>query len=403
MFSNALSKPQVTFAAFLAALLMSSVAAANDWRGNVAIETRSFFESSTSNRQSDSNVSVVAEIEYYHTLENGVDNFIVTPFVRADENDDERSHADLREFAWLRYEDNYELRVGVSKVFWGVAESRHLVDIINQTDAVENTDGEDKLGQPMVNLSYLTDDSGTFDFFVLPYFRERTFASLDGRPSLPVRVDIDNPVYQSSKKEDHIDYALRWSNSIDVWDIGLSYFDGTAREPRLVAGLDSNNLPVLVPHYDQIAQTGLDIQMTTEEWLWKLEAIYIDSALQGHHSAAVGGFEYTFVGVFESDADIGVIGEYLYDQRENTQAFQDDVLVGLRLALNDEPSTELLFGVIQDVNGGARAFNLEASRRIGESYKITAEMRVISDAKKDKVLSNADKDDFLQLELGYYF
>ena len=400
---NVQSKTRLYFAVIIMALASSKLTSANDWRGNITIETRSFFEAATSSRQSDSNVSAFAEIEYYHTLDNGIDNIVATPFVRVDESDDERSHADFRELAWLRYEDNYELRVGLGKVFWGVAESRHLVDIVNQTDAVENTDGEDKLGQPMVNFSYLTDENGTLDFFVLPYFRERTFASLDGRPSLPVRVDIDNPVYQSSKKEEHIDYALRWSHTIDIWDVGLSYFDGTAREPRLVAALDNNNLPVLIPHYDQIAQTGIDIQATTEEWLWKLEAIYVDTSVQGHYTAAVGGFEYTFVGVFDSDADIGVIGEYLYDRRETSQAFQNDMLVGLRLALNDEPSTEVLFGVIQDLDGGARAFNLEASRRIGESYKITAEMRVISDESKDDVLSAAGNDDFLQLELGYYF
>ena len=44
------------------------------------------------------------------------------------------------------------LLVGAAKVFWGTAESRHLVDIINQTDAVEDIDEEDKLGQPMVKV-----------------------------------------------------------------------------------------------------------------------------------------------------------------------------------------------------------------------------------------------------------
>ncbi len=39
-------------------------------------------------------------------------------------------------------------------MYWGVAESNHLVDIINQTDAVESFDGEEKLGQPMVQYTY---------------------------------------------------------------------------------------------------------------------------------------------------------------------------------------------------------------------------------------------------------
>ena len=105
--------------------------------------------------------------------------FTTQLFVREDSMDDERSHADIRELSWLYYSDDWELRLGISKVFWGVAESQHLVDIINQTDAVENVDGEDKLGQPMINLTLIR-DWGNVDLFVLPYLRERTFTGVNG-------------------------------------------------------------------------------------------------------------------------------------------------------------------------------------------------------------------------------
>ena len=216
-------------------------------------------------------------------------------------------------------------------------------------------------------------------------------------------VDTDNPVYESPDEQYHTDIALRWSHSFDIWDIGISYFDGTGREPRLVLELDGAGFPVLIPHYDQIAQTGIDVQATTEEWLWKLETIYVDTKPQDNYSAAVGGFEYTFVGVFDNDADIGLIGEYLYDQRGVSQPFQDDILVGLRWVPNDAQTCEVLFGIIQDLDGGARNFSLEASRRIGESFKLSAELRAISDADDDPVLSSAANDDFLQIELGWYF
>ena len=370
--------------------------------GMFALESRHFFEAPTTNRQHNANLSGYGEFEYYHALDDGKNNFVITPFFRLDENDSERTHGDFRELAWLHYADSFELRVGISKVFWGVAESRHLVDIINQTDSIENTDGEDKLGQPMVNISYLSDTVGTFDFFLLPYFRQRTFAGINGRPALPLPVDTDNPVYESADEEKHIDFAVRWSHSIDIWDIGLAYFDGTAREPRLVAGR-VNNAAVLVPHYDQIGQISLDAQATTEDWLWKIEAIYVDTRSQANYGASVTGFEYTFVGVFDTAADVGVIGEYLYDQRDDTQAFQNDLLLGVRWVLNDEASTELLFGIIQDLEGGARSVSLEAGRRISEHVKFSAELRLINDAAEDAVLRFAENDNLLQLELGYYF
>ena len=47
------------------------------------------------------------------------------------------------------------MRLGLRKVYWGVTESQHLVDVINQTEGVENLDGEDKLGQPMLNLALI--------------------------------------------------------------------------------------------------------------------------------------------------------------------------------------------------------------------------------------------------------
>ncbi|NIP75689.1 MAG: hypothetical protein GTN90_06820, partial [Xanthomonadales bacterium] len=98
-----------------------------------------------------------------------------------------RSHADLREANWLRIGDGWDLVAGIDKVFWGVTESRHLVDIVNQDDRVEDIDGEDKLGQPMLNLNLLR-DWGTVSLFVLPGFRERAFPDRGDRlrGSLPV-------------------------------------------------------------------------------------------------------------------------------------------------------------------------------------------------------------------------
>ncbi len=83
----------------------------------------------------------------------GANRLTLEPFVRLDREDSNRTQADLREAHGLHAAADWDLVLGFQKVFWGVAESRHLVDIINQTDAVEDVDGEDKLGQPMINLN----------------------------------------------------------------------------------------------------------------------------------------------------------------------------------------------------------------------------------------------------------
>jgi hypothetical protein len=264
-------------------------------------------------------------------------------------------------------------------------------------------DGEEKLGQPMINLALIR-NWGTVDLFVLPGFRERTFPGADGRLRTTLPVDTDQAIYESSAKERHIDYAARWTKAIDVWDVGLSYFNGTSRDPRFIPGLNDKGQPVLIPVYDLIKQWGLDLQATMNDWLWKLETI--NRSGQGEqYTALTAGFEYTLVGIAESNMDLGMIAEYLYDDRGNNAPtpFADDIMLGARLTLNDEQSTDFLFGVIFDSNDDTRLFSLESSRRLGANWKLTVEGRAFVNITNTNLLAGVRKDDYLQVELARYF
>src|SRR5690606_38466853 len=135
-------------------------------------------------------------MEVLHDWNGGADYFTFIPFARLDQHDAERTHVDIRELSWIHVSDNWESRVGIRKVFWGVTEGRHLVDIINQTDFVDQIDEEEKLGQPMINLSTVR-DWGTLDLYLLPGFRERTFAGQEGRPQIPIPITADRALYES--------------------------------------------------------------------------------------------------------------------------------------------------------------------------------------------------------------
>jgi hypothetical protein len=388
---------------FTFGLINGSVATAHEISGYMAAEVRGFLDDPLYPEQKRDNASVALQPEYYHEWENG-SSFTFSPFARLDSADSSRSHFDVRELNYLWLGDPWELRIGIGKVFWGVTEFVHLVDIINQTDLVEAFDGEEKLGQPMVNLS-LPRDWGTIDVFVLPYFRERTFPGRDGRLRSPLVVNTDNPTYESTAEEHHVDFALRYSQSIGPWEIGLSHFTGTGREPTLLLGSNEASDPVLIPFYEQIHQTGLDLQLTAGGWLWKLEGIY--RAGQGDDSFFSGafGFEYTFSGVFGTHADLGVIAEYIRDERdeEATTPLQSDVAVGLRLPFNDAATSEVLIGVMQDTKTSARLITVEASRRLGSSCKVNLEIYVFSNAPPEDALYDLRDDDYVQLELTYYF
>ncbi len=385
--------------------LAPSPTSAGPWElsGFVSGEARGFVHDAQFPRQHEANASFAIQPELYTEWDDGDQSFLIVPFARWDQGDDRRTHLDLRELTYIKSSTNWELRLGVRKVFWGVAESNHLVDIINQTDFVENIDFEDKLGQPMVNFA-LIQDWGTIDLFALIGFRERTFAGVKGRLRPPIRVDTSSASYDSAAENSHIDWALRYSHAIGDFDVGLYHFWGTSREPLLRPERTRSNELVLAPHYDLIHQTGTDVQATKGNWLLKFEALR-RTGQGGTFIAAVGGFEYTFVGVFDTVMDLGVLSEYHFDDRGEraTLPFNNDVFVGSRLAFNDTQDTAVLAGISGDLDGRSKFFNVEASRRIGSQWKIEAEFRVFWDVAPSDPFFGARRDDYLQIELARFF
>jgi hypothetical protein len=372
----------------------------------MSVEGRLFFNDPLYTGQEKNNASIAFEPEYYHEWTSEFSSsFTFVPFLRLDSVDSERTHFDIRELNLLFATNSWELLFGVGKVFWGVTEFVHLVDIINQTDLVENIDGEDKLGQPMVRLS-IPSNLGILDFFLLPYFRERTFPGEKGRLRTPVPVDTDNPIYESGDEEKHVDFSLRYSQAYGWGDLGIYYFRGTNREPTLIPLTDSNNQPTIIPFYEQIDQGGLDVGLVAGNWLWKLEAFYRDGHGEEAFYSAVGGFEYTFVSVAGTMVDLGFITEYAYDERgeEATTPFENDLFFGLRLAANDAAGSELLAGISQDLDNRGSILSLEASRRLTDRLKVYLEAWAFIDAQPgDYYLYSIRDDDFVTLQFFYYF
>jgi hypothetical protein len=391
-------------ALLLAGVFAASTSSADDWdiTGFVGFDTQAFWlDGQYPNQENGLNPSLMLQPEFYWRSDDNQQRVTIVGFARVDSVDDERTHADLREAYWGLDGDGWDITAGISKVFWGVTESRHLVDVINQTDLVESIDEESKLGQPLVNLN-LQRDYGRFGLYVMPYFRERTFPGVDGRFRAPLVVDTDKPIYESSDKEHHIDLALRYSHYIGDVDIGAHVFEGTSREARFVIAPEGDRL---LPVYDQMTQFGVDVQYTAEAWLWKLEAIARDTQVDSF-MAAVGGFEYTFYGVKDSSADVGMLLEYLYDGRNGVSpptASDNDLFIGARLALNDADDSSVLAGVAVDLDTQELFLNIEAERRFGDSLSVELQLRTFMNAEPGDALFLVEQDDYLQLRLSWYY
>ena len=376
---------------------------AQEFSGNIAVEALSFSQPGQFPDQMDDNLTLSFEPRWTGDWNDGDDSWSTEFFLRADNKDAGRQHADIRELLWLHLDGDNEWLVGINTMFWGVTESQHLVDVINQIDRVEGIDGEDKLGQPMIHLNRYR-DWGVLDFLLLTGFRERTFPAAEGRLRLPLVVDTTAPIYESSDGNKHIDYAIRFSQAYGNLDLGISLFKGTNRDPQFVPGVDSNGQAVLFPVYLQMTQVALDLQLIVEDWTWKLEMIHRDTSPSAYQ-ALTGGFEYTFYSVFDSDINVGSLAEYSYDSRDEGQrgVFDRDLFFGARFAFNDVQSSELLAGFVVDTEKGSQTFRLEGNRRIGDNWKGTIEVQLFSNIDVNDPLIALANDDYLLLELARYF
>ena len=385
--------------------------------GRLSMQTRLYPQSAAYPDQRSHSSGVVAEVTAYMEDDEGR-SFTMTPFFRYDAGDRERTHADLREAFFLLYgdigDDEWELRVGVDRVFWGVVESRPLVDIVNQTDLVEHPNERTKMGQPMIHVTW-AGDWGALELFGLGGHRARTYPSLHGRQRSAFVVDHSLTSYESSAEEWHLDFAGRYSGSFGPLDVGLSMFDGTSRDPSLLP-VRSGFEFVLAPHYEQIRQFGLDMQLTTGPWLLKLEAIHRRGARnrrllenlvyeEEDYAAFVAGGEYTFYSVWDSEADLSLLAEWARDSRGRwaTNAFDNDLFLAAHLGLNDEQSTELVLSVLESLDNSSRVLTSELRRRLSDHWSLLVESIVYLGIDPGDLTYPARRDSFLGVNLDYNF
>ncbi|WP_456459542.1 hypothetical protein [Reichenbachiella sp.] len=370
-----------------------------EFSGNVSFEYRYFLNDGLYPGQKDHFPAMSIQPEYYMEWQGGKYILNFTGFGRVDFTDSERNHLDIRELYFQTVNNNWEFSFGLKKIYWGVTEAAHLVDIINQTDNLETFDGEQKLGQLMAHYSYIT-NFGTFDLFAMSLFRKRNFPGVDGRLRTPDPIQTNELTFESDMGRSRPEGAIRWSHYFGPVDIGVSHFYGTGREPIVSIQNDGTLLGV----YPVIHQTGLDLQATTGPILWKFESIIRKSDIQDMKALDVG-IEYTFGNIGGSGVDLGLLGEYLYDDRGDVAlgSLQSDVFLGGRLAFNDVQSTEFLFGTILDVNRSTRLISLEGNRRFGDAFKASVEMRLFQNVSDKEFIYLFREDDFLKFELGWYF
>ncbi|MYF45552.1 MAG: hypothetical protein F4073_02545 [Rhodobacteraceae bacterium] len=377
-----------------------------DWSvehwGKVTFGTRIFLDDPAHTGQKGNNFSLTFEPTIYSESAEG-NSFTFTPFIMIDSVDSERTHVDIREAYYLTFgslgESEWELRIGIDQVFWGTAESHNPVNVINQTDYVVHPNGESKLGQPMVHGT-LAGDWGMLDAFVLPYYRPRTFPGIKGR--FRSKPPVQNYRKQIYRGRNNIDLAARYSNSIGALDFGVSYFDGTSRDPRL----ERNNTGV-IQNYDLIKQVGLDLQLTLGAFLGKAEWItreqITDENTRSRSHVSVLGGEYAFYGIFESEADLTLFAEWNHDTGGNS-LLQDDLFFAARYSFNDILDTDITVALIDDRDFDTKTLNIEFNRRLSDSFSLTVEaFKFLEEDQGDVLSQQIVNDEYVALDLSFSY
>lgn len=431
--------------------------------GNVGFDARLFYHPPLYSGQERHDGALFAAPEFKYYPQDSSDMFTAALFARADAVDENRSHFDIRALNYLKvaHDGAWELNVGINQVFWGVTESQNLVNVLNQSDSLEGFFTTAKLGQPLLSFTWLSNnafaqdaDWGNVGFYVLPIFRAQKYIGSTSRlrPD-PLMRFLDAPIYQSAQGTKHVDYALRYWHNLSTLDIGISYFQGTNRQPSIYGVIDDVPLPIsgevvrlptyeVRPYYGQMQQVGLDVQWALDAFLFKLEAIHrrgqdnffistitgqtpdeptvelcvntifssqrqcgFDNQVRDNHfSAYTVGLEYSLGAV--AGADVILVGEYNGDSRGNTalNILQNDLLLGAHIALSNTASTIIKLGLIRDLHFNSLIASLELSTRLADRVSLDVEAKsFVRINREDSVLYQVRDDDYAQLGISYFF
>ena len=280
-------------------------------------------------------------------------------------------------------------------------EAWNPVDIINQSDFVEDFQGEVKLGQPG-SLVTLQLDKATVSFFATGVARGRRFGRDDDRlrvlPAAVIDQQFDGGRWSPTG-------AVRAEMPIGPVNVAVSQFLGTAREPVLTPVIGPAGLAGFRAFYDQISQTSVEADLVLGDSVIKTEFIH-QRTDQGTSWGGGVGIETSFNKIAGGPGDPTVYAEAYADSRSHEAAltpFQRDVFLGARYTLNDTRDTLLELRHTHDLEWRSDLLELRASRRVFEDMVFTFSVLKAANAARDPALSSLGRDTQVKLRLARFF
>ncbi len=394
----------ISFCIVLVFLVTTRLAAAGEFSvaGDVSADGRAFVRSPAYPGQARGDaVSLRAEPEVSWKAEGEHHALVLRPFYRLDPIDPRRSHADLRQARWDYRGDVLTVGAGVGTFGWGVLESYRPSDVLNQTDFVESYRGDVKLGQPFVQIGFVT-EHWAGSLYYLPYFRERTFPGPRGRLRFAANVDTDNPTFEPKLGVFHPSGAARLAYRNAGVDVSLNLLSGLSREPRFVAVLATGDV---APRYDLMQHASIDLQWAIGGFVLKGEgyARLLSESFIAYGGGGVG-VDYTWSDAI-AGADISFAVEGLADFRPLDAPFtlfRHNAFAGMRVAANDSGSTEATAGALVDVVDGTTFGRFDIGHRFAEHWRVSLDANLFL-GPSGKLASSFRRDSYGGAHVAYFF
>ena len=296
-----------------------------------------------------------------------------------------------------------DILVGSTILFWGKVESYNPVDIVNSRDFSRGLMRSEKRGAPMARVSWPI-GPGQIDLMAID-FVENEYPALSARERPGLRI-TGSTSYSGGAKQDDMANAIRWSGYFGDFDLGLSWFRGTGRSPRLLPQANGT----LKPDYSRITQAGLDIQYLRGDTALKAEIIrrkgqYDRLGTARSYRAGVFGVEHNLYDITGDGRDLVLLAEYARDSRKGRahSGFQNDLTLGARWVWNDVEDTQVLALLTGDLDNAAQTMTVSIDRRLTDELTFKTSARLVERYERDPNSSTLSQDSAVIASVTYSF
>lgn len=408
-----------------------------DFGGEISFENRYFpkdIASSTGVEKEDYNLSTYGRFYLENTNENF--SYKLSAFGRFDALDEKRRFFSVEDlYLEKNFTETMKLALGYKVYNFSVLEIFHPTDILNSRNFDGDFERLEKRGE--MSLEYgLYSLTSSLSFYYFPLVEKNIYPGAKSRFGYDRTFDTYKVTAEDeivTNKRFHPQYGVKANSKISDFDLSFFYFKHIDRNHPLFLFDDYITSPMLlpknskaiVPYLYEVQDYGFSLVGEISGTLLKFESVYHDLSkpkeallydgarfvlfAPDNYMEGALGLEYLIS--LENGHDVTLFAEWqkiLFEKNSYQKmaiAFQDDLALGLRYALNDIAGTEFYTFILGDLSGREEGVvSAKLSRRFNERIRYEVAGRYIWAQETDNFGLRALKDDhYLSFNLRYFY